>query len=122
MCNYLYFVAFENFSEAQSSEQLQEEFMKRLALFVSILLVVIAFTGCSETTEIIHSDKTQIEHAVEVTGSHILFQTENVQEYLNFLDNFDETKYEIVDISTSMLTGGHRSGEFYMVTYKVIAE
>lgn len=96
--------------------------MKKLALFVSILLIIMVFTGCSDTTKIIHSDKTQVEYAVEVTGSHILFQTQNVQEYLNFLDNFDETKYEIVDISTSMTTSVHGSTEFYMVTYKVISE
>ena len=97
--------------------------MKKLALFVSILLAVMVFTGCDDGySEITHSDKPQIEHAVEVIGSHILFQTTNVTEYLNFLDNFDETKYEIVDISTSMQLGSTISGEFYMVTYKVIAE
>ena len=98
-----------------------------IALFVAMLMVVTLFTACGSSeaetaeTEIIRNETTQVVVS-ESVGSYCLFRTKDVQEYLNFLENFDETKYEIVDISTSMWTGMNGSGEFYMVTYKVIAE
>lgn len=89
-----------------------------ITLLVAILMVAALLAGCGEeTTKTVTSSK-----AETVTGSYALFQTEDVQEYLNFLENFDETKYEIVDISTSMDSGYQESGEFYMVTFKTIAE
>lgn len=90
-----------------------------IALFFSMLLVIALSSGCSsessEKSEIIQSNKVQ-----ESVGSYYLFRTQDVQEYLNFLENFDETKYEIVDISTSLKVGSYGSSEFYMITYKVI--
>lgn len=79
-----------------------------------LLIATVIFTGCeAETTQVISS-----EIAQKVEGSYFLFKTRKVQEYLNFLEDFDETKYEIVDISTSMTVSGYGSDEFYMVTYK----
>lgn len=89
-----------------------------IALLVAILMVttpLLVFTGCEAKTETITSTKTEV-------GSYSIFRTEDAQEYLSFLENFDETKYQIVDISTSMFTSGYGSGEFYIVTYKKIAE
>ena len=91
-----------------------------IALFFSILLVVTLFAGCSSTpnAEIVENDIVQ-----ETTGSYYLFKTQKAQEYLTFLENFDETKYEIVDISTSLYgTRTYGSDEFYIITYKIISE
>ena len=89
-----------------------------LTFLLAIVMVATLFTGCSGgISETITSEKT-----ATVVGNYAVFQTIDVQEYLDFLENFDETKYEIVDISTSMWTGGYGSGAFYMVTYKTIAE
>lgn len=88
-----------------------------ITLLIAIVMVATLLTGCGETTETITSKKD-----VSLVGSYSLFQTEDVQEYLSFLETFDESKYEIVDISTSIATGYNGSGEYYMVTYKTIAE
>ncbi len=42
-----------------------------------------------------------------------LFRTENEKEYHSFLENFDETKYELLDISPK-----GKSDKFYVVTYR----
>ena len=83
----------------------------------SLLIFSILISGCSKKTETINSEKTETS-----VGSYSLFRTRDVQEYLNFLENFDETKFEIVDISTSMMVTSQGSNEFYIVTYKTISE
>ena len=93
-----------------------------IALFCSMLVVAVLLSGCStektEKSETIHSETTQTS-----VGSYSLFRTQDVQEYLSFLENFDETKYEIVDISTSLYgTRSYGSDEFYIVTYKTISK
>lgn len=91
-----------------------------IALFCSMLVVTVLLSGCSSIggSETIHSETTQTS-----VGSYSLFRTQDVQEYLSFLENFDETKYEIVDISTSLFgTRTYGSDEFYIVTYKTISE
>lgn len=95
---------------------------KRIALFCPMLVVIVLLSGCStESTEIsdtIHSETTHTS-----VGSYSLFRTQDAQEYLSFLENFDETKYEIVDISTSLYGARtYGSDEFYIVTYKTISE
>ncbi len=81
--------------------------------------VTVLLSGCLiEKSETIHSEKTQM-----AVGSYSLFRTQDAQEYLSFLENFDETKYEIVNISTSLSgIGRYGSDEFYIVTYKTISE
>lgn len=86
-------------------------------IFALFLIVIICFGASSEPrTEIIQSES--IESTIESNGKYYLFRTEDVQEYFNFLENFDESKYEIIDISTSMHYYMKGSDEFYMVTYK----
>ena len=87
-----------------------------IALFCSMCVVTLLLSGCSRT-ETIQSETTQTS-----VGSYSLFRTTEIQEYLSFLEEFDETKFEIVDISTSMCVYGHGSDEFYIVTYKTISE
>lgn len=87
-----------------------------IALFCSVLVVIVLLSGCSRT-ETIHSETTKTS-----VGSYSLFRTTEVQEYLSFLEELDETKFEIVDISTSMCVTGNGSNEFYIVTYKTISQ
>jgi len=85
-----------------------------ITLLVAILMVAALLAGCGNK-ETITSEKSETG-----TESYALFRTDDVQEYLNFLENFDETKYEIVDISVN--DGGAVTDEWYFVTYKQIAE
>jgi len=85
-----------------------------ITLLVAILMVTTLLVGCKKT-ETINSEKSETDKE-----SYKLFRTDDVQEYLNFLENFDETKYEIVDISVN--DGGAVTDEWYFVTYKQIAE
>ncbi len=100
---------------------MKKRFITLLLAIVMVATLSVVFTGCSEEgpEKIVTSEKD-----VSVVGSYSLFRTTDVQEYLNFLENLDETKYEIVDISTSMEHNSQYAGsmEFYMVTYKKIAE
>lgn len=86
------------------------------ALLCSMLIATALLSGCSRETETIHSERTET-----AVGSYSLFRTTEAQEYLSFLENFDATKFEIVDISTSMWTHANGSSEFYIVTYKNIS-
>ena len=88
-----------------------------IALLFFLLIFSFLLSGCSKTTEIINSEKTQTS-----VNNYSLFRTTDVQDYLSFLENFDETNFEIVDISTSMSVTAYGSNEFYIVTYKTISE
>ena len=89
-----------------------------------IVCIVLLLSGCRATDDadtnvkpnyqIVHSTST-----VYAEGSYHLFKTESEQEYLNFLENFDETQYEIVDISTGMEASVY-TDDFYMITYRNI--
>ena len=87
--------------------------MKRfIALLIALLVVVTMFTACSKT---ISSEKPkEVQETDDVVGSYHLFYTMESKTYLNFLETFDETKYEIVDIS--------HSHSFWYVTYRDIEE
>lgn len=50
------------------------------------------------------------------------YTTENVEEYLKYLESFDESNNEILGITTSMPTTTYGSGSFYMVTYQRLDE
>ena len=67
-----------------------------IAFLVVMVMVCCIFTACMSGT--IHSEKDQ-EEIQEVAGSYHVYWTESNDKYLSFLENFDETKYEIVDIS-----------------------
>lgn len=85
-----------------------------------VLMITILLCGCESTPP----EPTIINGETDQTtvGNYSVFRTQYVQQYLDFLKNFDETKYEIVDISTSYSYYVKGSDEFYIVTYKTIAE
>ena len=99
--------------------------LKAIGVGVLVLIVVLlTWAGLNEKPNNAQEGEATYQYAEIITNDahYQLFKTKDVQEYLNFLESFDETKYEIVDISTSMKIGTSVSGEFYMVTYKRIAE
>ena len=111
-------------SNQEKAKRYARMMMVALAV-IFVVCIVLLLSGCGATDDaetnvkpnykIVHSTSTGYEE-----GSYHLLKTEDEQEYLNFLENFDETQYEIVDISTSMDTGIYQSGDFYMVTYRNI--
>ena len=94
---------------------------KRFIRVIGILLMVITLLGLStscsdisETTETITGTKTDV-------GSNSIFQTTDVNEYLGFLEDLDENKYEIIDISITLYA--RNTGRYiYIITYEKIAE
>lgn len=84
--------------------------MKRfIVLLIVLLMVVVLSVACFSGN--VHSEKNQ-EVQEEVAGSYHVFYVSSDKKYLSFLENFDETKFEIVDISH-----GH---SYWYVTYKDI--
>ncbi len=82
---------------------------KRFALLFGIVVLALFLTACSSEPRIKSSSVTE-----EVPGRYRLFQTTSSDEYLNFLENFDEATYDIVDI-----TVGHDSYSYrYSITYR----
>ena len=54
----------------------------------------------------------------ESEPTYHLFRTDVQEEYVTFLNEFDENQYTIVGISNSMAVETYGSAEFYMVTYR----
>ena len=86
----------------------------RILLFLLILsLAALLLSSCVRVDQTIHVDETA------ETARYYLFQNNDANQYLQFLENFDEEKYEIVDISVSC--GQYISTEdgiLYSVTYR----
>ena len=75
---------------------------KRFTLLLSLLLLMLLLTGCSTA----NTTTTQ-------SGNYHLFTTNSHEEYLNFLETFDYSSYEIIDISV----GGGNVWK-HAITYK----
>ena len=92
--------------------------MKRIFLLGAITVFVISFGVCGCGNK--KTEKMSFPKEIE-SGSYLLFQTDDVDEYLNFLNRFDEDKYEIVNIDTFVYeTSSNYDNEYYMITYKKI--
>lgn len=88
---------------------------KRIIALLIVFITIITLCGC-ETSTITQNVREEIqkEPVTEVVyGNYFLFETRDEQEYLNFLEDLDEAKYEIVDISVNSYS------VYYYVTYKV---
>ncbi len=66
---------------------------------------------------IITYNKLKEPREAKKTGKVSLFRTRRYEEFNNFINNLDDSKYEILDISTCMNTGVYTSNEYYIVTY-----
>ena len=76
-------------------------------------LISMLLTACSSepTSETITSSK--------IDESYYEFNTQNLQEFIDFLKDLDEEKYEIIDIITS--NNYSATDKFYSVAYKKIS-
>lgn len=92
--------------------------MKRIFLLGVITVFVISFGVWGLENK--KTEKMSFPKEI-VSGSYLLFQTDDVDEYLNFLNRFDEDKYEIVNIDTFVYEElSNYDNEYYMITYKKI--
>ena len=80
--------------------------MKKIAILIVMLVLACTLTSCYESG-VINSTSSD-----ETVGEYHLFFAGGNSEYLTFLENLDQDKYEIVDISNGHLT--------WYVTYKDI--
>lgn len=87
-----------------------------IVTLVAGVMALIMFTGCGETITQSTSETTLVKY--------YLYETNDAKEYLTFLETFDESKYEVVDISIGYdgrsITGTYLN--HYAVTYKDIEE
>lgn len=94
-----------------------------ITLLIAIVMIATLLTGCiGDKSKITQSNK-NVDEATAL-GNYFLYETKESEDYLSFLENFDDTKYEIVDISIgyngTTATGKHIN--LYAVTYRAIAE
>ena len=82
-----------------------------IAIVICMLLMVGLSPLLESEPETISNSQVQ-----DNPGTYFLYRTEDSQEYLTFWENFDEERFEIIDISTSMQA--YKSGEFYIITYR----
>lgn len=96
--------------------------MKRFFLVAIMVVLVFSLVGCSSSENEQKNDTSTVTSSV-AEGSYMLFQTDEIEEYLSFLEDFDESKYEIVNIDTLIReTTFSYSDDYYMVTYKKIEQ
>lgn len=86
-------------------EKRSRAFLSAVALgMVCVIILIIACNPVNNGT--IRSQTLQ-----GTEGSYYVFYTNSTKKYVNFLENFDEEKYEIVDIN--------KDDGLWNVTYKV---
>ncbi len=86
--------------------------LRIILLGVCLVLIVFLLSGCMEIDETIHLEETS------EAGRYFLYRTNDDNKYLKFLENFDEDKYEIFDISFG--SGDDLKEEvIYVVTYRL---
>lgn len=100
---------------------------KRIIASLLGFFLVLVLVGCgnSKGSEIITLHDSQVENEeieVESLSNVSVYKTKDVEEYLSFLESFDERNNEILGITTCMNTGVYTSNDFYMVTYKRLNE
>ena len=87
---------------------------------VTIVMTSVLVTGCGPKAKTTQSSTNVSEK--NTLGNYYLYETMETQQYLNFLETLDESKYEIVDISIGYknrsLIGKYIN--HYAVTYRTI--
>lgn len=91
--------------------------MKKIALLILALIAILMLSGCEPSPTTTYSDSAVLNQT-ESVGTHCLFTAYNEKDYLNFLDSFDEKKYQIISINIAM----DKYCTYYYVTYKVLPE
>ena len=91
-----------------------------IAIVVAIIIAFGVLTGCGGAK--ITQSSTEVEETRTTVGKYFLYETLERQEYLNFLEGLDRSKYEVEDISIGYY-GTSITGDYvchYAVTYKTI--
>lgn len=104
--------------------------LKRIiTTLVLVTILALILVGCGSTpTEVIslNGDTTQSQNIDYIEENHnrnvYIYKTKKCVEYLKFLEVLDESRNEILDVTTCMDTGPYTSTDFYMVTYKKLDE
>ncbi len=103
--------------------------LKRIiTTLVLVTILALILVGCSSPTEVIslNGDGTQsqsIDYVEETSNLNVyIYKTKECVEYLKFLEVLDESRNEILDVTTCMYTGSYTSDDFYMVTYRKLDE
>lgn len=92
---------------------------------VCFFMLILTSCGNSNKSEIITLSNAETQAqvtGVETFSNVLVYKTKKVEEYLTFLENFDERNNEILGVIASMYTGVYTSYDFYMVTYKKLDE
>lgn len=93
-----------------------------IVAIVTILMALTLFSGCGEKEKVTQS-KAEVTETTTM-GNYYLYETNDRQKYLYFLETLDESKYQVVDISIGYY-GTSVTGEYinhYAVTYRTIEE
>lgn len=93
-----------------------------LGCFLALTLVGCGNSSGSEIITLPNTESQAEVSQIESSSNVTVYKTKKVEEYLAFLEFFDESNNEILGITTCMYTGAYTSGEFYMVTYKKLDE
>lgn len=91
--------------------------MKRIIAVILILIALFSFVGCTNSNNpkpIVVETRT--EKSTEKTGTYSVYRCYRESNYIDFLNNLDESKYEIVNISATIDAD---YGDYYVVTYRV---
>ena len=90
---------------------------RKIIVLIPIFIFMFLFVGCTSDNK-----KAETKATSTITiGDYFLFQTDNADEYLIFLQKFDENQYEIVNIDSFIReTEKDYNNDYFMVTYKKI--
>ena len=99
---------------------------RSIAIILGCLLsLALVSCGNSNDSEIITlpNAESQVQVSEGKSSKNVdTYKTEKVEEYLEFLESFDESNNKILGITTSMPSTIYGSGSFYMVTYQRLDE
>lgn len=102
--------------------------MKRNIFFVAILIITLFLCSCSnkEISNTSNQEKSNIivvsnstDLSTYQSGTHFLFETNQKNEYLNFLNSLDYDKFEIIGVIATKYAYAYTEHEIYTVTYKI---
>ena len=87
--------------------------MKKIIALILVLGCLLTLVSCGQDKS---STEEKTLYEIENVGSYYLYEAKNKKDYLGFLNELDQTKYEIVEISFAFAN----AYKGYFVTYKDI--
>lgn len=95
-----------------------EKIANRVTMVGMLIIIAVLWIWIENSQTKTGTFEQQNEGMAEVEPTYHLFRTDVQEDYLNFLNSFNENQYTIVGISNSMSVEAYGSAEFYMVTYR----